>query len=160
VKTRTLARSTSWTDQKFLTDARDKIKDENNYKIFCELYEFITKHADVAEFGKGSEGGSLTFKIRDDRAKSGLVAIFTLRTFGVIWLRFGNIRNNLGREFAKLYFEKLNNIFPAGILKQELIDASRPRFYFNEVFKDEKVVKEFQTANIDFTKEVKKGIAQ
>lgn len=152
--------STSWTDQKFLADAKDKIKDQNDYKIFCELYDFITKNAEVAGFGKGSEAGTFTFKIRDERAKSGLVAIFTLTTFGNVWLRVGNIRGNLGQEYSRLYFDKLKNILPAGLLKEEMLTASRPRFSINTLFKDEKVVKKFEEVNMEFAKEVKGTIAK
>ena len=148
--------STRWTDQEFLTDAKDKINDGNNYKIFYELYEFITKNADVAVFGKGSEAGTFTFKIRDERAKSGLVAIFTLTTFGNVWLRVGNIRGNLGHEYAKLYFDKLKNILPIGLLKEEHLAKSRPKFPLNKLFKDEETIKRFKDATMEYVREVKK----
>ena len=46
---------------------------------FCANFMILfEKHADVADFGKGIERGSITFKVKDSRTKSGLVSIFTL----------------------------------------------------------------------------------
>ena len=145
-----------WTDENFLADAREKIKSDNTYKTLSELYNFTKDKADVADFGKGSEGGSLTFKFKDSRAKSGIVSIFTLRTFGFIWLRFGNIRNQLGHEYAKWYFDKLKSIFPAHSWKDEILAGNRPRFSLNKLFIDEKQIKHFEDATIEFIMEVKK----
>ncbi|MFI5188431.1 MAG: hypothetical protein ACHQF0_16990 [Chitinophagales bacterium] len=138
-------RTSDWTGERFLDDARNKIKDNEAYKTLCELYDFIEKHADVADFGKGSEGGSITFKVRDSRAKSGLMSIFTLRTFGFIWFRFGYIRGRIGQEYVKLYFDKLKSIFPTHLWKEEILTANRPGFSLNELFKDEKKIKQFET---------------
>ena len=35
--------SSDWNGERFLSDARNKIKDDNVYKILCELYDFIRK---------------------------------------------------------------------------------------------------------------------
>jgi hypothetical protein len=148
--------STEWSEGKFLADAREKIKDDNTYKTLCELYDFTKEKADVADFGKGSEGGSLTFKFRESRAKSGLVSVFTLRTFGFIWLRFGNIRNQMGQEYVQLYFDRLKSIFPTHLLKEELLAGTRPRLPLSELFKDEERIKQFETATWEFIKEVNK----
>jgi hypothetical protein len=151
------ARSTSeWNGERFLADARKKIKEDNTYEILCKLYDFTEQKADVADFGKGTEGGSMTFKVRDERTKSGLMSVFTLRTPGFIWLRSGNIRAQIGQEYVKLYFDKLKSIFPRHLWTEELLSGTRPRFSLDELFKDEKKLEQFEAAILEFIKEVKK----
>jgi hypothetical protein len=148
--------SSDWNGERFLSDARNKIKEDNVYKTLCELYEFIQKHADVPHFGKGIEGGSITFKMKDSRTKSGVMSIFTLKTSGFLWPRFGFIRASLGQQYVKLFFDKLKTILPKHLLKEEMLTANRPRFSLNELFKDEKKVKQFETAILEFVSQIKK----
>jgi hypothetical protein len=145
-----------WTPEKFLADARLKIKDENRYDIFYKLYDFIRTKADVADFGTGSEGGSITFKFRDDRSKSGLVSIFALLTIGSIQFRFGNIKGNMGEKNLKLYFDKFKGILSPQSWIEKILEKKKPSFSVNELFKNEEMLKRFETATIEYIKEIKR----
>ena len=148
--------SSNWTRERFLGDARNKIKDEGVYKTLSVLYDFIEKHPDVADFGKGGESGSLTFRIKDNRVKSGLVPIFTLWTNGSIRFRFGYIKSNIGEEGVQMYFDKLRSVMPTHLWKKEILARTRPGFLLNELFKDVKKTKQFETATMEFVNEIKK----
>jgi len=150
------ASNIDWTPEKFLADARSKIQDDKTYNILAALYDFTKSNADVLDFGRGSESGSMTFKFKDDRAASGLVSIFTIWTGGSIRFRFANIKKRIGEENVKLYFNKLKGILPSQLWTEDALGGNGPAFSLNEIFKDEKTVKRFKTAVLEFIKEAKK----
>ena len=147
----------NWGKDDFFQDAKNKIKDEKIYNILSELYNFAEKNADVLDFGTGNESGSMTFKFKDDRAKSGLVSIFTIWTSGSIRFRFANIKKRIGEEYVKLYYQKLKDIFPSQIWTEEIMDGNGPSFLLDEIFKNEKTVELFKAAITEFVNGIKNG---
>lgn len=99
----------AWTKDTFLKDAKEKINDDAIYEILADLFDFSEKNA-LLELGTGSGTGSFTFKVKDSRAKSGLVSIFTVWSKGKIEFRYENIKRRLGEKYSDLLYSSLSKI--------------------------------------------------
>ncbi len=143
-----------WTPERFLGAAK-KRNDDNTYNILSELLDFIIKNPDH-DFGKGKESGRILFRIKAEHSKSILVTIFVLWTNGKIRFRFNEIKLNIGEESLKLYFNKLKDVLPPQIWTEEILKQDTPSFAVNELFTNEKMMKRFEAATIEYVKEIKR----
>jgi len=144
-----------WGKDDFLQDAKNKIQDDQTFNILTELLGFTETNADKFSFGTGSESGSVTFKFKDNRAKSGLVSIFTIWSGGKIRFRFANIRNRIGDKYVNLYYQKLKNALPSKKWNENMLNEYSPGFLLKEVFLDKKTIDSFKKAIKEYVNEIK-----
>lgn len=145
----------AWNKDEFLKDARNKIKDENTFNILSELYDFTEKSADKLDFGTGSDSGSITYKFEDDRAKRGLVSIYTIWSRGTIRFRFDNMKKRIGEKNVRLYFNKLKNVIPPKNWNEKMLNTNGPAFFLSEIFKDKKTIELFKNTIVEYVDEIK-----
>jgi hypothetical protein len=141
-----------WSKEEFLQDAKNKIKDEHVCSILSEFYEFTEQHADVLEFGTGRETGSITYKFKDPRSKSGLVSLITIYSTGGTHIRIGNIKRCIGEKYSKFLestlFEKL-------AIKN--FEKSKP---FGEICPNKEKLEKFKAIIIEFVNKAKQEAQQ
>ena len=145
----------SWGKDDFLIDAKNKIQDDEAFNILSELYDFTETYADKFSFGTGSESGSVTFKFTDNRAKSGLVSIFTIWSGGKIRFRFANIRNRIGEKYVNLYYQKLKKVLPSKKWNENILNDGSPGYLLKEIFIDKKTVDLFKKTIKEYVNEIK-----
>lgn len=139
-----------WTKEKFLQDARIKINDEAIYKTLVDIFDFSEKNAHLLELGTGSGTGSFTFKIKDSRAKSGLVSIFTVWSKGVIEFRYENIKRRLGEKYSDLFYASLSKIMN--------IKYDTKSVPLKEVFPNIDILKSFKSTILEFIRNIKQEV--
>ena len=88
----------TWTKSGFIQDSKERIQNQYAYQLLIDIYDFAEKKADLLEFGTGKGTGSITFKFKDLRSKSGLVSVFTVYSDGRIQFRFANIKESHRRQ--------------------------------------------------------------
>lgn len=148
-----------WTKEEFLQETKRKLSTDFEYRTLCELFEFTEKNADLLEFGTGKETGSITFKLKDPRSKSGLVSIFNIYTNGSIQFRFKNIKRCIGDKYVELLDAKISKVIQdknwdkAEILNGKGFD---PANTLQATFPNTKALEIFESIILEFKKKVKK----
>jgi len=109
--------------------------------------------------GTGKETGSITYKFKDPRSKSGLVSVFTVYSDGFIQFRFANIKNRIGDKYSKIFDSMLSNIIHSKNWNENDVIGGKgfgPRMPLTEAFPSKEVLNSFKTTVLDFVERVKK----
>jgi hypothetical protein len=144
-----------WDEQKFLEKAREQIGQTEPYSILEKLYTYSKSNSDKLDWGTGAESGSFTFKIQNPKSELDYISLFTVSTSGSIRFRFQNIRTRVGDEVADMFRKKLLFLPVAKKWKQDDIVRYGPGNKLNEAFPDEKTLKSFEAAILEFKDEVR-----
>src|SRR4030042_5960621 len=99
-----------WEPKSFIEDSKERIQNQYAYQLLIDIHDFAKEKADLPEYGTGKGTGSITFKFKDLRAKSGLVSVFTVYSDGRIQFRFANIRNRIGDKNTEIFNTMLSKI--------------------------------------------------
>jgi len=148
-----------WDPDSFIKDSKDRIQNQYAYKLLCDILDFTEKKADLPEFGTGKETGSITFKFKDPRSKSGLVSVFTVYSDGSIQFRFTNIRRRIGDKYCKIYNDILSKTIPNKNWNQDDVlrgEGSGPRMPLDEAFPKKEILESFKEGVLEFIDLAKK----
>ena len=148
-----------WDTDSFIKDSKERIQNEYAYKLLYDILDFAEKKADSPEFGTGKGTGSITFKFKDPRSKSGLVSVFTVYSDGSIQFRFTNIRRRIGDKYTKIYDGILSKIIPNKNWNQDDVlggEGSGPRMPLDEAFPKKEILESFKEGVLEFVDLAKK----
>jgi hypothetical protein len=146
-----------WDTDSFIKDSKERIQNQYAYQLLIDIYDFAKK-ADLLEFGTGKGTGSITFKFKDLRAKSGLVSVFTVYSDGRIQFRFANIRNRIGDKNTEIF-----NTMLAKIIHNKYWDENdartgkiSPTILLEEAFPKKESLESFKSTVLEFVNLAKK----
>ena len=145
-----------WDKQKFLGEAQKQLGRSETYSILEKLEEFSGSNSDKMDWGTGADSGSFTFKLKNPKGEPEHISLFTVWTGGRIRFRFQNIRTRLGDEGVEVFQEKLMCLPVAKKWKQDDIKRYGPANKLDEAFPDEKTLKSFEAAVLEFKDEISK----
>jgi hypothetical protein len=147
-----------WTKIRFIQDSKERIHNKYAYQLLFDIYDFTEKKADLLEFGTGKGTGSITFKFKDLRAKSGVVSVFTVYSDGRIQFRFGNIRNGIGDKDNEIFNTMLSKIIQNKIWNENDARAGKisPTILLEEAFPKKEILESFKSAVLEFMNLAKK----
>jgi hypothetical protein len=145
-----------WDERKFLQKALEQLGQSETYNILERLHKFSESNSDKLDWGTGAESGSFTFKLHNAKSESDYISLFTVWTTGNIRFRFQNIRSRIGDDAAELFRGKLLFLPVAKNWKQNDIKRYGPGNKLNDAFPDEKTLRSFEAAILEFKDEVKK----
>jgi hypothetical protein len=137
-----------WSKEEFLQDAKNKINDEQVSLLLGDFYEFTEKNADILEFGTGRETGSITYKFKDPRSKSGLVSLITIYSTGGTHIRSSNIKRCIGEKYSKLIESALSKEFAI-----KNFEKSKP---FGQICPNKEKLERLKAIIIEFVNQAKK----
>ena len=145
-----------WDEQRFLLEAQEQLGQSDTFSILEELLTFSKSNSDKLDWGTGAESGSFTFKLQNPKSESDYISFFTVWTSGRIRFRFQNIRARVGDDAAEMFRKKLLFLPVAKKWKQDDIKRYGPGNNLNEAFPDEKTLKSFEAAILEFREEIKR----
>lgn len=149
----------TWDKNLLFEDVKARIEDKYSLDLFSDLYDFTDKEPGLLELGTGKETGSITYKFKDPRSKSGLVSVFTVYSDGFIQFRFTNIKNRIGDKYSKIFDSMLSNIIHSKNWNENDVIGGKgfgPRMPLTEAFPSKEVLNSFKTTVLDFVERVKK----
>lgn len=147
-----------WGTDSFIQDSKERIQNEYAYQLLIDIYDFAEKKADLLEFGTGKGTGSITFKFKDLRSKSGLVSVFTVYSDGRIQFRFANIRNRIGDKNTEIFNTMLSKIIHNKNWDENDARAGNisPTILLEEAFPQKEVLESFKSTVLEFVNLAKK----
>lgn len=149
----------TWTKDTLFQDAKEQIQTEYGYELLTDIYDFTEKKADLLELGTGKETGSITFKFKDPRSKSGLVSVFTVYSDGFIQFRFTNIKKRIGDKYSKIYDSMLSKTIHNKNWDDDDVISGKsfgPRILLEEAFPKREVLESFKSTVLEFVSLAKK----
>jgi len=146
-----------WDTDSFIKDSKDRIQNQYAYQLLSDILDFAEK-ADLPEFGTGEGTGSITFKFKDLRSKSGLVSVFTVYSDGRIQFRFANIKNSIGDKYSEIFNAMLLKIIPNKNWDENDARAGKisPTIVLEEAFPKKEILESFKSAILEFVNLAKK----
>jgi hypothetical protein len=146
-----------WNPKSFIEDSKERIQSQYAYQLLIDIHDFAKEKADLPEYGTGKGTGSITFKFKDLRAKSGLVSVFTVYSDGHIQFRFANIRNRIGDKNAEIFNTMLSKIIHNKNWDQNDVRAGKsPTILLEDAFPKKEILESFKSIILEFVNLAKK----